>query len=239
MQYVVEDMNADPNTRVLVFIDGQNLYKRCKDLFGHPLCHPNLLASRLAGVRVNNPVGCRFYTGRPDPNDEPIAARNLDRRLSGMRSAGVTVIHRPLRYHWEWAPTEPLGRPGPKSQPVITRMHAWQRPQEKGIDLILGLEVIEFALKGLYDVGIIVSLDRDLHEIPTVLHNLTSLLPHPVRLEAAVPNTKKVPKLLPNFAYTHQITRDIFEMIRDDTAYNADDSEWTPPTVPRSLLRRS
>lgn len=34
----------DPNAKVLVFVDGQNLYKTCQQLFGHPLCHPHLLA---------------------------------------------------------------------------------------------------------------------------------------------------------------------------------------------------
>jgi hypothetical protein len=39
-------------------------------------------------------------------------------------------------------------------------------PSEKGIDLALALEVVEFALNGVFDVAIVVSLDRDLEEIP-------------------------------------------------------------------------
>jgi len=46
-------------------------------------------------------VDCRFYTGRPNPNTDPRGARNLDRRLSLMRREGVTVVTRPLRYHWD------------------------------------------------------------------------------------------------------------------------------------------
>jgi len=83
----------------MLFVDGQNLYKRCQDLFGHPLCHPHLLAQFLAGERTQYPVACRYYTGRPNPNiaGEAEKPRNLDRRLHAMRRAGVTVVFRPLR----------------------------------------------------------------------------------------------------------------------------------------------
>jgi hypothetical protein len=45
----VAALATDPTAKVLVFIDGQNLYKACRSLFGHPLCHPHLLAQHLAG----------------------------------------------------------------------------------------------------------------------------------------------------------------------------------------------
>lgn len=40
----------------------------------------------------------------------------------------------------------------------------WQRPQEKGIDLAIALDLIEFALTDCCDVVVVVSLDRDLAE---------------------------------------------------------------------------
>jgi len=46
------------------------------------------------------------------------------------------------------------------------------RPQEKGIDLVIGLDVVEFLLTRVCDVAIIVSLDRDLYEIPQAAQNL-------------------------------------------------------------------
>jgi hypothetical protein len=48
----VAALAADPAARVMVFIDGQNLYKSCHELFRHPLCHPHLLAEHLAGPRT-------------------------------------------------------------------------------------------------------------------------------------------------------------------------------------------
>jgi uncharacterized LabA/DUF88 family protein len=220
-------LSIDPYTKVAVFIDGQNLYKACREQFAHPLCHPHLLAEYLAGTR--NVAECRFYTGRPNPNSNPIGARNLDRRLAVMRRHGVTVITRPLRYHWDWGHrNQALPPPGPGVPPQRVMVSPWQRPQEKGIDLAIGLDVVELLLTRTCDVAIIVSLDRDLYEIPRAMQNLGSVMGRPVRLEAAVPvpDGRNMPKILPIFAYTHQITREVFSRIRDDTDYTVDDATW-------------
>jgi uncharacterized LabA/DUF88 family protein len=235
----VTALATDPAARVMVFIDGQNLYKRCRDLFGHPLCHPHLLAQYLAGPRTQRPVACRFYTGRPNPNvtGEAEKTRNLDRRLQAMRQVGVTVVFRPLRYHWEWGhrtmlPKAEDGLPGRR-----VTLHPWQRPQEKGIDLVMALDLIEFVLTGKCDVAIVVSLDRDLHEIPQAVRHLQPLVGRPVRLEAAVPvpDGLRSPKTLAAFHHTHQITSKVFQRIRDDTDYTVPDKLWKPPTLPTIL----
>lgn len=235
----VQALATDPNARVMVFVDGQNLYKQCKALFRHPLCHPHLLAEYLAGPRTQKRVACRFYTGRPNPNfsGEQIKARNLDRRLDAMRTVGVTPLTRPLRYHWSWGHQEALPQPGPGVAPQSVTMKPWRRPQEKGIDLLIGLDVIEFGLTDLFDVAIIVSLDRDLHEIPQALRNLKKFLNRPVRIEAAVPvaPTRRAPKTLLGFNYTHQITQQVFDLVRDNTDYTVDAALWTPPSHPKTL----
>jgi hypothetical protein len=129
---------TDPGAKVLVFIDGQNLYKTCRSLFGHPLCHPHLLAQHLVGGRRH--IECRFYTGRPNANIDPKQ-----------------------------------------------------------------------------------SLER--------------LIARSIRLEAAVPvpDGQKQPKILPRFSYTHQITRRVFQRIRDDTDYTVDGSAWAAPQVPGTI----
>lgn len=113
----------------------------------------------------------------------------------------------------------------------------WMRPQEKGIDLVIGLDVVEFLLTRVCDVAIIVSLDRDLYEIPQAIQNLSRLIARPVRLEAAVPvpDGQRQPKILPRFSFTHQITRQVFQRIRDDTDYTVDDSKWVAPQVPKTI----
>jgi uncharacterized LabA/DUF88 family protein len=236
----VAALATDPNARVMVFIDGQNLYQGCRRNFGHPLCHPHLLAQHLAGPRTNKRLACRFYTGRPSPAKpgEAKKAKHLDRRLDCIAKTGVTVITRPLRYHWDWGHRAKLPKPGPGVPPQIVEMTPWERPQEKGIDLVLALDVVEFVLTDACDVAIIVSLDRDLYEIPQALANLKSFVPRPVRLEAAVPvPDRKNPKTLPRFSYTHQITSTVFETIRDDTNYSVPDANWSEPTPPVTLPR--
>lgn len=234
----VRALATDPNARVMVFIDGQNLYKACRKFFGRPHCHPHLLAEHLAGCRTAHRPSCRFYTGRPSQNmpGQRTKLRNLDRRLAGMRRMGVTVVTRPLRYHWEWGYQAELPEPSAHAEPQTVTMTPWQRPHEKGIDLALALDVVEFCLTNKCDVAVVVSLDRDLQEIPTALRNLRGLLRHPVRLEAAVPvSDASRPKTLPGFARTHQITRAVFEQIRDDTDYTVDQACWTQPALPEHL----
>jgi len=64
----IDELATDPEARVMVFVDGQNLYNTCRRTFGHALCNPHLLAEHLAGPRTRHRVACRFYTGRPNPN---------------------------------------------------------------------------------------------------------------------------------------------------------------------------
>ena len=227
---------TDPTAKVLVFVDGQNLYKTCRSLFGHPLCHPHLLAQHLAGPRTR--VDCRFYTGRPNPNTDPAGARNLDRRLAIMRREGVTVVTRPLRYHLglgsSWpapAGTRPGGRPAasaPYAMDATTgkrhRSRHW--PGRRGVPAHPGLRRRHHREPG----------PRPLRD-PASSPKPRPLIARPVRLEAAVPvpDGQKQPKILPRFSYTHQITRQVFERIRDDTDYTVTDAQWTPPTVPKTL----
>ena len=64
-----------------------------------------------------------------------------------MRRAGVTVVTRPLRYHWDWGrPGRRLPTPSPGVPPQEVRLTPRMRPQEKGINLVIGLDVVEFLL---------------------------------------------------------------------------------------------
>ncbi len=233
----VEALATDPAAKVMVFVDGQNLYKACKKLFGHPFCHPHLLAEHLAGPRTRNRVACRYYTGKPDPYRERINARNVDRRLGLISRYGSTVQTRILNYHWDWGRKAPLPEPGPGVAAQTVTLEPWERPHEKGIDVLLALDVIEFVLTGMCDVAIIVSLDKDLREIPTALRNLSNLITKPYRIEAAVPVALDAgpQKNLKGFNSTHQITPSVFELIRDDTRYNASPTKWAAPTFPTTI----
>ena len=70
--------------------------------------------------------------------------------------------HRKLRCHWDWGHQQPLPEPTEGAAPQVVSLSPWQRPQEKGIDMVLALDVVEFILTEICDVAIFVSLDRDL-----------------------------------------------------------------------------
>ena len=42
-------------------------------------------------------------------------------------------------------------------------------------------------------------------------------------------------KVLPGFSVTHQITPDVFDLVRDDTDYTVSADKWVPPILPRAL----
>jgi hypothetical protein len=237
----VARLATDPAARVLVLVDGQNLYQSCRRIFRHPHCHPRLLADYLAGPRRRHRPMVRFYTGRANPNiseRDSILARNLDRRLAGMRKTGVTVITRTLDYHWEWSyHHEGLPRPRADAPEREVVVRPWQRPQEKGIDVVMGLDAVEFVLTDVCDVAILVSADRDLFEVPRALANVAHHIDRPFRIEAAVPceGESANAKRYSAFDGVHWITRDVFQLVRDDTFYAADPEDWKPPSPPGSL----
>lgn len=193
--------NTDPNARVLVFIDGQNAYKACERLYKHGPCHPLLLADRLAAGRKL--VGVRFYSGVHDPSVDGPGRSRTDRRHNLMRSVGVTVVQRQLRYRWEWgfdpkALPDPRRNPGQQLQVTVT---PYQRPREKGIDLAIGLDVMDLALQGLMEVAVVVSSDNDLCEAAQSTHEATRARGR-VSVEAAVFNENRRPILMQHYDYT-------------------------------------
>jgi uncharacterized LabA/DUF88 family protein len=216
----------------VVFVDGQNVFKTCERLFGHGLVHPALIARALVGRRKL--VGCRYYSGIPDPRKDPRGNAAANRRHALIRRTGVTVVERRLRYRWEWGfDTGPLGDPAEHVGEVHTaHTRPYERPREKGIDLALGLDVVDLALRGLIDVAIIVSSDTDLTEVARVVHDMTRSQGR-VSVEAAVFNDSRHPVLMEHYDYTHQLRRDHFEACRDEFDYRRD----LDPTMVALFLR--
>lgn len=210
--------NTDPNARVLVFIDGQNAYKTCERLYGHGPCHPLVLAERVTQGRKL--VGVRFYSGVHDPSVESVGRSRADRRHNLMRSVGVTVVERMLRYRWEWG-FDPKALPDPRKN-VGQRLQAtvtpYQRAREKGIDLAIGLDVVDLALQGHMDVAVIVSSDNDLCEAARSTHEVTRQS-NRVSVEAALFNESRRPILMTHYDYTHQLRYQDFDAAKDSFDY--------------------
>jgi uncharacterized LabA/DUF88 family protein len=142
------------HARVVVFIDYQNTYKRARECFlgehapmreghVHPLALGNQLMKmdRRSAPSVLHQV--RAYRGTPDARKDQTGNAASQRQADRWRKAGVIVTNRPLRY--------------PKGWPNCP-----EKPEEKGIDVALAIDVVTMALRDYYDVGIIVSCDTDL-----------------------------------------------------------------------------
>lgn len=214
-------MNTDPKARVIVFVDGQNAYQECRRQHGHGETHPLLLAGVVAAGRKL--VGVRYYSGVPDPTKDGVGRQRADLRHNLMRSVGVTVVERQLRYRWEWG-FDPKSLPDPQTADRGTRVETtvapYQRAREKGIDLAIGLDVIDLAISGHMDVAVIVSSDNDLCEAARATHMATSRA-NRVSVEAAVFNNRRNLIRLSHYDYTHQLRKEDFEAAKDSFNYRA------------------
>ncbi len=213
--------NTDADARVLAFIDGQNAYKACERLYGHGPTHPILLGDCLRDNRKL--VGVRYYSGVPNPNIDPDGRKRSDLRHNLMRRTGVTVIPRQLRYRWEWgfdrsALPDPMKNQGSTHQ---TTVKPFQRAREKGIDLSIGLDVIELALGGYMDVAVILSSDTDLCEAARAVHQATIAAGARVSVEAALFTDAKKAIVLNHYDHTRQLRYGDFDAARDSFDYSA------------------
>jgi uncharacterized LabA/DUF88 family protein len=213
--------------RVLVFVDGQNVLKGCVQRYGHGYVHPKLLAQSVLLGRTLQ--GVRYYSGLHEPRVNPALNARVQRRHALMRRCGVTVVERILRYRWEWGFDQKIlpdarGQRGTSRQVTVS---PYQRAREKGIDLALGLDVVELALRGIMDVAVIVSSDTDLTEVAQMVHMMTGNLKGPtsgnrVSVEAAVFNDANHIIKLTHYDYTHQLRRNDFQAAKDAFDYRTD-----------------
>lgn len=136
----------------VLFIDAQNMYKSARDAFfdkniDHhtkgqydPIKLGQIVCERSEAVKKTI-SSVRLYTGRPDADKDPKTYSSHMKQCSKWEKLGVTVIHRTLRYPFDW-PT--------------------RKPQEKGVDVALAVDIVTMAMDGQYDIGIIASTDTDL-----------------------------------------------------------------------------
>ncbi len=159
--------------RVGVFIDGQNITIGARQAFGGTgNMHPLLLARVLAGAECL--VEVRYATGIPDPEIDPQRASSERRRHDLITQSGVTVLERTLRYRSVWEIKDrdlpnPRGREGEVRQ---ARVKAYNRGQEKGVDVWLALDALSMCSKSNIDVAIIASADTDMDMVPSYLKEL-------------------------------------------------------------------
>lgn len=189
----------------MLFIDGQNLYNRCKDHFGWPWADPILLGQDLVqadrdkyGTDSHVFSGVRYYTGIHDPNKRPADHGKMQRRLQAYEARRIHTVPVPLGY---------------KRQGL-----RW-RGREKGVDVRIALDLLRLAQKGLYDVAIVVSEDSDLNEAIRDVYELRDY-ERWIAVENALPYSPKgrTPKWLAAHR-KRRIDEPMFRRIEDRTIY--------------------
>ena len=149
-------MSAEPAVkRTSVFVDGQNLFHAAREAFGYtyPNYDVNALARHVCQLRAWSLDRVRFYTGIPDPSDDPFWHRFWVNKLRVMSWHGVDIFSRTLRYR-NRAVKLPDGT-----------THTFLAGEEKGIDVRIALDVIRGAHHREYDVALLFSQDQDLSEV--------------------------------------------------------------------------
>ena len=138
--------------RVVVYIDAENTRMGARDAFfprgAHftdgqfdPLAIGKLLIQRAPTGFERELKQVRMYLSRPDARKHPKNYRAHMSQCADWESAGVCVVWRPLRY--------------PPDFPAA-------KPQEKGIDVQLAIDLVTHSISRYFDVGIVVSTDTDL-----------------------------------------------------------------------------
>lgn len=165
--------------RVIGFVDGQNLFYAAKQAFGYS--YPNFDAKRLtevvATVQGWTPAGTRFYSGVPDPADNPFWSHFWSAKLAVMGTQGVVSYTRPLRYRNQ---TITL-RDGSSTTVLVG--------QEKGVDVRIALDIVRLARSGDYDVALVFSQDQDLSEVADEIRAIAREHGRWIKIASAYPSS--------------------------------------------------
>ncbi|MCY3566654.1 MAG: NYN domain-containing protein [Gammaproteobacteria bacterium] len=203
-------------TRVAVFVDYQNLYHGARRAFGDPRSDPptfghvrpdrlGLLLKQLGEVvdPERELVRITVFRGQPGAKGHPHLQSAFARQVDAWRELPLTIVKtRPLRYQpTEWS----FGRP-----------IRW-RGEEKGVDVLIALDVALGARDDCYDVAVVVSADTDL--IPAIEIALQA----GKRVETATWASQacRIKPLMieGRRTWNHWLDRQRFEYVRDYTNY--------------------
>jgi uncharacterized LabA/DUF88 family protein len=165
--------------RAAAFVDGQNLFHTARQAFGYT--YPNYDVQKLAQA-VCQQRGWRlhrvyFYTGVPDPTDDPFWHTFWTNKMAMMGRRGVIVYSRPLVYRNKTV-TLPDGT-----------AHTFLTAEEKGIDVRLALDVLDLAYRNEYDVALIFSQDQDLSELADLIRALVGYQNRWIKVASAYPDS--------------------------------------------------
>jgi len=171
-------MAVEPATkRAVVFVDGQNLYHSVRESFGYT--YPNYdvgaLSQRVCEEKGWHLEQVRFYTGIPDPVDDPFWNYFWTHKLAMLGRQGIRVFSRPLRYR------NRVVRLPDGSE------HTFMAGEEKGVDVRIAIDVIRMAHRNEYDVALVFSQDQDLSEVADEIRRIAQEQNRWIKIASAFP----------------------------------------------------
>jgi len=161
--YVMTGWLMDDELTLCVLIDYQNIHLTARDVFAPPgtraedtVVHPLAFAEKLVEIRAASQQvsaqkqarlqSVRVYRGAPSNRHEPVLYSVTQRQSAfWSRDQRVIMTSRTLRYPGNWGSAT-----------------SSERPREKGIDVLLALDLVDLAAAGTYDVVVLATHDTDL-----------------------------------------------------------------------------
>lgn len=203
---------------VVVFLDWQNVYKGARETFcayGAPHWQGQVDPVALAGhLAADSPFDrqlkqVRIYRGLPDATRDPRGNSACLRQTAiWQHDALAHVTMRPLQYPRGW-PT--AHQPG-------------ERPREKGIDIALAIDFVTMAVRGEYEVGILMSTDTDMKPALESVAELTGTTGG-IRAEVAAwsapgQHSRRL-AISTRKLYCHWVNKNVYDQIADPTDYGS------------------
>ena len=129
---------SDKTDRIMIFIDGSNLYHLLKSFFNRTDMDIGKFCSKLLEKR--RLIRIYYYNARVGLREEPERYRNQQKFFAGVAAIPYTELRlgRLVYSNWPAAP-----------------------PYEKGVDILLATDMITHSFKNNYDTSILVAGDND------------------------------------------------------------------------------
>jgi uncharacterized LabA/DUF88 family protein len=173
-------MTKEPKEKkVIIFIDGQNLFHTVKESFGYdyPNYNIKLLSEKICEQEGWEVKEIYFYTGVPDLQDNQRWHIFWNNKLSSMGQKGIQIFRRSLKYRNQLIKFED----GTTKSALIG--------QEKGVDVRIAIDIVKYALGKRYDVALIFSQDQDLSEVADEVREIGKLQNRWIKIASAFPTS--------------------------------------------------
>lgn len=143
--------------RVCVFVDGSNFYNACK----RNLTRTDINLSAFGNFLVTPQrqlVRTYYYTCRLPPDSDPAAVRSQQRFLTALDRLPYFEV----RY----------GKLVKRDHECPNCSNVYEKLQEKGVDMRIGVDMLALASRDMYDVAVLVTGDGDLREAVQAVKDL-------------------------------------------------------------------